>query len=208
MGTVASQITSLMIVYPTLYSDEDQRKHQSSTSLAFVRGIHRGPVNSLHKWPVTRKMFPFHDIIMHHGSDNTPTIPCLITDSIHHIDGLVQDCGISIANAQEILQPCTKPTKSNDYVIETQLQSQRWQCVRWLHEFLFWGQKFTKLTYKWPPHWPQCHASTFHCWLRHHISQEVKNVGKHPQLVNKRKQIYSFSQPLHSTMILHLTINI
>ena len=42
----------------------DQRKHQSSMSLAFVRGIHRWPVNSPHKGPVTRKMFPFDDIIM------------------------------------------------------------------------------------------------------------------------------------------------
>ena len=40
------------------------KKHQSSASLAFVRGIHRGPVNSPHKWPVTRKMFPFDDVIM------------------------------------------------------------------------------------------------------------------------------------------------
>ena len=57
---MASQITSLTIVY----SDADQRKHQSSASLAFVRGIHRGPVNSPHKWPVTRKMFPFNDVII------------------------------------------------------------------------------------------------------------------------------------------------
>ena len=64
MGTVASQITSLTIVYSTVYSGADQRKHQSSASLAFVRGIHRGPVNSPHKWPVTRKMFPFDDVIM------------------------------------------------------------------------------------------------------------------------------------------------
>ena len=64
MDTMASQITSLTIVYSTVYSDADQRKHQSSASLAFVRGIHRGPVNSPHKWPVTRKMFPFDDVIM------------------------------------------------------------------------------------------------------------------------------------------------
>ena len=64
MGAIASQITSLAIVYSTVYSDADQRKHQSSASLAFVRGIHRGPVNSPHKWPVTRKMFPFDDVIM------------------------------------------------------------------------------------------------------------------------------------------------
>ena len=64
MGAIASQITSLTIVYSTVYSDVDQRKYQSSASLAFVRGIHRGPVNSPHKWPVTRKMFPFDDVIM------------------------------------------------------------------------------------------------------------------------------------------------
>ena len=46
MGTMASQITSLIIVSSTVYSGGDQRKHQSSASLAFVRGIHRGPVNS------------------------------------------------------------------------------------------------------------------------------------------------------------------
>ena len=60
MGVIASQITSLTIVYSTIYSDADQRKHQSSASLAFVWG----PVNSPHKWPVTRKMFPFDDVVM------------------------------------------------------------------------------------------------------------------------------------------------
>ena len=64
MGTIASQITSLTSVYSTVYSGADQSKHQSSASLAFVWGIHRGPVNSPHKWPVTRKMFPFDDVIM------------------------------------------------------------------------------------------------------------------------------------------------
>ena len=64
MGKMASQITSLTIVYSTVYSGADQRKHQSSASLAFVRGIQRWPVNSPHKWPVTRKMFPFDDVIM------------------------------------------------------------------------------------------------------------------------------------------------
>ena len=69
MGEMASQITSLTIVYSTVYSGAVQRKHQSSASLAFVWGIHRRPVNSPHKWPVTRKMFPFDDVIMrcHHG---------------------------------------------------------------------------------------------------------------------------------------------
>ena len=64
MGAMAYQITSLTIVYSTVYSDADQRKHQSSASMAFVWGIHRGPVNSPHKWPVTRKMFAFDDVII------------------------------------------------------------------------------------------------------------------------------------------------
>ena len=64
IGAIASQITSLAIVNSTVYSGADQRSHQSSASLAFVWGNHRGPVNSPHKWPVTRKMFPFDDVIM------------------------------------------------------------------------------------------------------------------------------------------------
>ena len=64
MGAMASQNTSLTSVYWTVYSGAHQRKYQSPASLAFVRGIHRWPVNSPHKWPVTRKMFPSDDVIM------------------------------------------------------------------------------------------------------------------------------------------------
>ena len=76
LTAMASQITSLTIVYPSVYSSADQRKYQSSASLAFVReihrwpalafvrGIHRWPMNFWHKGPVTRKMFPFDDVIM------------------------------------------------------------------------------------------------------------------------------------------------
>ena len=59
MIAIASQITSLTVVYSTDYSEADQRKHQSSASLALV--------NSPHKWPVTRKMLPFDDVIMGWG---------------------------------------------------------------------------------------------------------------------------------------------
>ena len=52
VGAMASQINSLTIVYLNVYS------------LAFLRGIHRWPVNSPHKGPVTRKMFAFDDVIM------------------------------------------------------------------------------------------------------------------------------------------------
>ena len=59
MGVMASQITSLTIVYSTV-SGAYHSKQQSSASLAFVQGIHRGP----DKGPVTRKMFSFDDVIM------------------------------------------------------------------------------------------------------------------------------------------------
>ena len=55
MSAVASQITDVPMVCTTVCSGTDQRKHQSSASLAFVRGIHRWSVNSAHKGPVTRK---------------------------------------------------------------------------------------------------------------------------------------------------------
>ena len=81
MGTMTSQITSLTIVYSTVYSDADQWKHQSTASLALVRVIHRGPVNSPHKWPVTRKMFPFDDVIM---------VPKYINCGIYHFNPCVR----------------------------------------------------------------------------------------------------------------------
>ena len=93
MGTIASKITSLAIVYSIVYSSADQRKHQSSASLAFVRGIHRGPVNSPHKWPVTRKMFPFDDVIMSNlgvfQARNPPTVAFGGESAVHddQIDG-------------------------------------------------------------------------------------------------------------------------
>ena len=64
MGKIASQITSLTIVYSSVYSGADERKHQSFASLAFVWGIHRWPVIYPHKGQVTRKTFPFDDVIM------------------------------------------------------------------------------------------------------------------------------------------------
>ena len=79
MGSMASQITSLMSINSTVHSGADQRKHQGSALLAFVQGIHRRPVNSLHKWPVTRKMFPFDDVIMTsiiYSQQNKHNKPC------------------------------------------------------------------------------------------------------------------------------------
>ena len=64
MSTMASQITSLTVVYSTVLF----RHRSKKTSKLCVTGLCEGnspwPVNSPHKGPVTRKMFPFHDVIM------------------------------------------------------------------------------------------------------------------------------------------------
>ena len=61
MRMVVSQITGVSIVCSTVHSGTDQRKYQSSASLAFVKGIHRWQVDSPHNGKVTRKMFSFDD---------------------------------------------------------------------------------------------------------------------------------------------------
>ena len=64
MRTMTSQITCVQIVYSPVCSGADQRKQQSSAPLAFVRGIHRWPMNSPRKRPFTREILPFEDVIM------------------------------------------------------------------------------------------------------------------------------------------------
>ena len=83
ISAIASHITSLAIVYSAFYSGADQRKHQNSASLAFVRGIHRWQVNSPHKGLVTRKMFPFDDVIMHFWCQTTKcSKPCFLIEPL------------------------------------------------------------------------------------------------------------------------------
>ena len=64
MSAMTSEITGVSIIYSIVCSGADQRKHQSSSSPAFVRVIHRWPMNSLHRGRLTRKVFPFNDVIM------------------------------------------------------------------------------------------------------------------------------------------------
>ena len=66
-SVLVAQITGVSIVYSTVFAGADQRKHQSSASPAFVRGIHRWPVNSPHKGLVLREMFPLDNVIMSQG---------------------------------------------------------------------------------------------------------------------------------------------
>ena len=79
MNAMASQIISLTIVYSTVYSVADQRKHQSCESLAFVRGIHKGPV--------ARERFPFDDLIMTAAKNNVISQETNNSDkSAHRLD--------------------------------------------------------------------------------------------------------------------------
>ena len=98
MSLIASQITSLVMIYSAVYSDADQRKHKNPASLVFVRGIHRGQVNSPHKWPVTRNMFPFDDVIMGffiYGNIPTKTVHSTCTPNISVSHAYLCVCSIS-----------------------------------------------------------------------------------------------------------------
>ena len=66
MSAMTSQIAGVSIVCSTICSGAHQKKnkHRSSTSLTVVRGIHRCPMDSPYKGPVTRKMLLFDDVVM------------------------------------------------------------------------------------------------------------------------------------------------
>ena len=65
MSAMASQITSVSIVYLMFVQAQIKENITGSASLAFVRGIHQWPVSSWHKGQVTWKMFQFDDAIMY-----------------------------------------------------------------------------------------------------------------------------------------------
>ena len=85
IGAMASQFTSLMIVYSTVYSGADQRKHQSSALLAFLRWFHRWPMNSPHKGPVAQKMFSIDDVI------TIKVIPMVVPHTCFELHGFVNN---------------------------------------------------------------------------------------------------------------------
>ena len=76
-------------------------------SLVFVWGIHRGPVNSMHKWPVTWKMFPFDDVIMCLGSAFMAWIcdVSLATSLIKPIDGKQEKLPLSLGKNTVVTLP-------------------------------------------------------------------------------------------------------
>ena len=130
MGAMASQITSLAIVYSTVYSGADQRKHQSSASLAFVRGIHRWPVNSPHKGPVTGKCFHLmtsswlcvyiHVLFVWRSSHSRVpmAVPSLGEDSCKHHDGIDQSVHITGA-------PRDKNKQNHIWLVDCDISSRK-----------------------------------------------------------------------------------
>ena len=83
MSAMTSHITDVLIVQSRVCSGADQGKHQRSASLAFVRGIHRWPVNSPHKGPVTQKIFSFDDVILRWHS-RTTTCLWIVLNKYHY----------------------------------------------------------------------------------------------------------------------------
>ena len=115
MGAMASQITSLTIVYSTVYSRRRSEKHQSSALLAFMWGIHRGPVNSPHKRPVTRKMSSFDDVIMwKRGQDYRPFMRGIIGLRIWSIGIFFVFRVNKLMNKQLIFVPFETPSRRCD----------------------------------------------------------------------------------------------
>ena len=144
MGTIASQITSLAIVFSTVYFDADQRKHQGSASLAFVRGIHRRPVNSPHKWPVTRELFPFGDVIM------------FLTRIIQSIWDTVDTPSTNLEPRENSFGELTKCSETPHYtdVIMGAIASQIIPASRLFTQPFIQTQKNENINA--PRHWPLC----------------------------------------------------
>ena len=118
MSDMAYQITSLTIAYSAVYSGADhrrRRKHQSSESLAFVRGIHRWPVNSPHKGPVTRKYFH------------------LMTSSWHHIKFIYLYLAMMTTVGATSISPFVRIDTLSAYWSVHQLESSTSRCALWVH---------------------------------------------------------------------------
>ena len=118
MSAMGSQITGVSIVCAAVCSGTGQRKYQSSASPAFFMGIYRWQVDSPHKGPVTRKMFPLDDVIIIHQYKNTTKYePCAYFGDVLciHCDDVVLHVG-GATDGQ------AKSTSSSDHAVKTGLK--------------------------------------------------------------------------------------
>ena len=88
---------AMMIVYSIVYLGTDERKQQSSASLAVVRGIRQWPVNSPLKGPVTRKIFPFDDVTKTFSPLPVPAARCLFYNFRRNQWHFVKNYDISVS---------------------------------------------------------------------------------------------------------------
>ena len=133
MSAMASQITSLTIVYSIVYSSTDQRNHQNSASLALVRGIHRWPVNSPHKGSVTRKMFPFVVIMRNTIVRPILKIHCKVTGHVRP-----SNWPVAVAKCHEtpsLLVPWERLRVA--YSVPSHNLDRRWLIIDWSHGNIF-----------------------------------------------------------------------
>ena len=134
MGSIASQITSLTIVYSSVYSGADQRKHQNSPSLAFVRGIHP------YKKPVTRKMFPFDDVIMNAVRQHIITWAKTDLNVCRHMESLIHNefpRSINESNTQILV---------NKSILQLNYMVFCWNTISWIYNKLWnWICRFLQV---------------------------------------------------------------
>ena len=132
MSAMAPQITGVTIIYPIVCSGTDERKHQSFASLAFVRGVHLWPMNWPHKTPVTRKRFPFVDVIMicqivgYHIRGKW-----LIHDPKHHKDNKSQNLEHDTYNQTAASQTIIPPKLVTWNTIECRYTATKYYPHRW-----------------------------------------------------------------------------
>ena len=138
ISPITSQITGVSMVCSAVCSGADERKHQSYMSLDFVRGINRWLVNSPYKGPVTRKMFPFDDVIM--------KMPCITSTMIS------QSCVYSDSTPQltETLARWSIFALMNWVIRSNDLAPVRWsQAITWIEAVPLIGILWTNFNVIW-----------------------------------------------------------
>ena len=150
MCTTESQITSVSFVCSTVRLGADQRKHQSSAPLAFVRGIHQWPVASLHKRPITRKMFPRDGVIMPwHDGLSDKTVAICVNYIWNHVISRQQNEGVftpcfsaaNIQGAQIVFQSFYFVNSySNVYLVDLSYQRELFRMIS--HSYFLYIDSF------------------------------------------------------------------
>ena len=154
MGAMAYQITSLTIVYSTVYSGTDQRKHQSSVSLAFVRGFHRWPVNSPHEWPVTPSWRTQACMLSRKEQRNSTVSPIIVNKNdltflIHLRVDIIEPCQDEVIDEAHISQGLVQPGLGGFLDADRACHD---DVIKWKHFQRYWP--FVRGIHRWPVNSP------------------------------------------------------